>query len=92
MFSYDSDDESLMTSCSFDNIDLNTVTQSEIFPITFFSLKYCQQEQIRIKCVIRNKEIPKQLLLPQFYCGLFSYKKPDKNKRMIGHNLTVEHN
>ncbi len=33
MFSYDSDDESLITSCSFDIIDLNAVTQSGIFPI-----------------------------------------------------------
>ena len=33
MLSYDSDDESLITSCSFDNLDLNAVTPDDLFPI-----------------------------------------------------------
>ena len=33
MLSYDSDDESLIASCSFDNVDLNTVDPQEIFPV-----------------------------------------------------------
>ena len=33
MLSFDLDDESLITLCSFDNLDLNTVTPQEIFPV-----------------------------------------------------------
>ena len=33
MLIYDSDNESLITSCSFDNLDINAVTPQDLFPI-----------------------------------------------------------